>query len=842
MHTVGGAYRNADVSLVVITGEAGIGKSRLVSQFVAANTVPTVAVECFLLAGYPVAFSVLVRTLDAISEPGDEGSDAANVSARLRQFERWLSGLVSRARDKRAVLVIEDVQWADETTLAFITYLAHVPRSDDLLTVLTVRSDSGIAPPPLLVDVMRHGRTRTVALTRLNAEDAVKLAGLLGVGGSDSVEVAQHSEGNPYLIGELVTGRGMLPTHVEEMLLLRTRSLGADARAVLDLASVAGPHITDALLSGVLQWDPDRYSPAVREVLSSGAVLQDGDGYIFGHSLTREALLAKMLPSERQASHRAIATVLEKQFVSPATSGAVALHWYAAGDVEHSRTAAIRAAKHAFGANAFDVAWSHYTQALALFGDAGTGVETVPGRILAGASEAARWAGDSRAARRLAERGARAATDPFERAAFLEQLGRCLWEDGRGPESTRILELALAAIDDVPPSRAREEATAAMTAALARNAMAASRYGDAADQAGRALALARTTGLRRVEADALITLGVARALSGADESILVLRQGLGIARDLDDREAICRAHSNLVFVLDLLGQVEACTRAATEGLEYLRSCGLELGVSAMFINNAVAVLIDRGRLAEADRLLSDVLEAAPDSQDVPNSLWLDRARLALLRGDVGVARSAVDQLAGMDFEDDAWVAAAAAIVRARLAVLDGAVDTALHLLEHAAANSAEDQALVVQLCRAGLQIAADAGRGTDFGGQLPMHPPVEAGEPPSRMDNRARRTASRRGRRRSGRMGRGVRPMDSGRPPVRRRLLPIPPSGIAGCPACPGSSIGGGRGCPGNRRLRRCRPPGVRHRGPPEAGATGARRAVSQGRQGGRSTRPVDRT
>lgn len=720
------AYDDVDINMVVITGEAGIGKTRLIREFVRDRSIRTVEVECFLLASYPVAFSILARALDLISEPSDEEPDASTISARLRQFERWLSGLVTQAADKRVMVVIDDAQWADETTLAFITYLAHVARADDLLTVVTLRSEQGASAPASLVDVMRHGRTRTLPLARLNPHDARELAGLLGARSADRAEVARRGEGNPYLIGELVAGQGLLPTHVEELFLLRTRTLGADARALLDLASVAGPRVSDSLLSAVLDWERARYSAAVREVLGSGTLLQDGDGYVFAHSLAREALLEQMLAIDRQATHRAIAMVLEKHGVSAATSSALALHWYAAGDVKHSRMAALRAARDAFAGNAFDVAWAHYRHALTLAGDPPDGVESVSGAILAAASEAARWAGDSRAARQLAERGARSAVDPFERAAFLEQLGRCLWEDGRGPESTRILELALGSVGDVPPSLAREKATAAITAALARNAMVGSRYAEAAEQAGRALILACATGSRRVEADALITMGAARALSGTSDSVPVLRRGLDIARDLDDREAICRAHSNLVFVLDLVGQVAACTQAATEGLEYLRACGLELGVSAMFVNNAVAVLIDRGRLIEADRLLTDVLEAAPSAQGLPRALWLDRARLALLRGDVPAARAAADQVAGLDIEDDAWVAVAAAVVRARLAALDGAIDTALELLQRVSAYSAEDPALVAQLWRVALEIAADAGRRTDFAERLPTFSPADA--------------------------------------------------------------------------------------------------------------------
>src|SRR4051812_24001599 len=170
----------AETATLVITGEAGVGKSRLVDELVARTGAPHVRVGCFQLAGESIAFTVLDRLMERLA-PAPRDQSHSGASGRVRTFERWLDGLVSVGGAQQGLLVVEDVHWADESTLAFLAFVTHVAPPGRLCTVLTLRDDEALPDQVRrgINDLLHHPRARTLDLQRLPPEDALALVAAL---------------------------------------------------------------------------------------------------------------------------------------------------------------------------------------------------------------------------------------------------------------------------------------------------------------------------------------------------------------------------------------------------------------------------------------------------------------------------------------------------------------------------------------------------------------------------------------------------------------------------------------------------------------------------------------
>ena len=702
------AYADPDTTFVVLTGEAGVGKSRLAEDLVAWTAAPCVPVHCFELAGERVAYSLLYRALEDIEDQQVPPSSdlPLGLSTQLLQFERWATRLATLGQDSRALLLVEDLHWGDDSTFAFLSFLAHTPPLPSLLALLTWRDEVATHGQQrcVLPEALRHPRTLHLPVRRLATQPATQLAELLQAGRqmrADPLDLVERSGGNPYLLTELIASDGHLLDHVGDLLLQRAHDIEPDAEELLRLAAVAGPNLDDRLLAQALGWSTARCAKALKALLANGLVINPGDDLRFRHDLAREALVARLLPGERRTAHQRLAEAFQARGVTSNNSARLALHWTAAGDAGEAASASVRAGHDAFCANAFSESWQHYSRAL------GLDPSIRHAGVLARAAESARWAGALDDAIRLAQLAVSLVEDRYEQAAVLERLGRYLWEAGRGSQSTEVLHRAAALL----PSGQHPGLRASVLGALARNSMIVGDYEEALHLAQDALKLARDAGDRQVEADVLVTSGFCRIMRDADsEGASLIWEALRLAQELDDREVTCRGYANLLLGLDCLGLHKQAGDLVTQGLAYLRAHGLELGVGAMFVNNAVAVLIDRGRLDEAASVLDDVLprQHRGAQRGLHGSLWLDRARLATLQGDLQAAEQCLHTSQELGLEEDPWVKAEACITRARLQSALGDPQEAAQTAERALLELESDEpVLVARLCRVGLEMIAD---------------------------------------------------------------------------------------------------------------------------------------
>ena len=637
-------------AVVLLAGEAGIGKTRLAAEGAAraeASGALVLRGSCVQLGrdGLPFApvvdaLRTLVRDTPAdelgallgpsradiarlLPEAGPPGSaDAAEPGTASRLFEALL-GLFGRlAATRPLVLVIEDVHWADRATLDLLEFLVRSLRHERVLSIVTYRSDELHRGHPLRVLLAELDRLRNVERLELGRFDrervSEQLAAILGERPADALvdRVFERSEGNAFLVEEvldLVRGgeEDALPRSLRNVLLARTDRLSDPARQVLQVTAVGGRRVPHALLSEVAGLSDAELYAALREAVEHQVLEIDGDAYAFRHTMLRDAISDDMLPGEGARLHGAYAAALgahrDVRGDGAAPAGELAHHLYAAHDLAGALPVMLEAARQAAAAYAHAEAQQHLERALEVWprvpdAEARTGVDHV--QLLQRTIRAATDAGNEDRAVLLTDQ-ALAEVDrerePARTALLLEHKASLLRDLGRSDGSAE-LEAAVALLGDEP--------TPELAIVLASFAVAQINYSNferAGELARRAAAAANAAGARRVEASARISLGMSLGYTGRiEEGLVSLRDALELARDAGDSDSALRAQINLSDLYAAAGRHEAAVEVAAEGIALARQVGLARSRGAFLMGNQAESLFRLGRWDEAVR----VIEAA----------------------------------------------------------------------------------------------------------------------------------------------------------------------------------------------------------------------------------------
>ncbi len=686
------------LKLVLIGGEAGIGKSRLIAEWAGsarergALVLVGGAVDVGETAALPyVAIVEALRPFTVepgrsrLASAGSIGADLARLLPRLgpsptsparvtglpeefaqvRLFEQLLALLTRLAVDAPTVLALEDLQWADQSTRDLLVYLAHNVRDAPIGLIGSFRTDE---LPPLhpmravLGQLIRGTGTARLDLRPFGPEEhAAHVAELLGSTPAPALLRATYarSEGNPFYTEELLASgdpdTARLPESLRDALLVRLRELSPAAREVARVIGV-GWSVPHPLLSRVAALDETALLAALRETVDRGVVVPDPETgrYGFRHPLIVEAVYADLMPAERSRLHRAFAEALAADpglgDASPARAAAeLANHWYAAGVAREALPALIVAADEARGVHAQGEALTHLVRATELVDrmqDADGVLSIERWELDDRTALAAEAVGDFERAvdswQHALEHAADA--DPAVRADLLVRLGETEFLAGR---LDRFVAARRAAVELVPP----EPPTALRAFVLAKLAIAlslASQLADARPMAEKALAVARRIGSRPEEGKALSTLGTVLYLSGASEiAVRYLRQGLVISEELGrfGDEAIDR--SNLSEALHQAGELREAVAVVLEGLDRARANGLERTYGETMSAIAVNWLFLLGRWDEAERMAGEVLEHAPRGLSAD---WtaMALAELEIVQGRFDEAAAHLDRVLGGD--------------------------------------------------------------------------------------------------------------------------------------------------------------------------------------------------
>ena len=462
--------RAGERRLVLIGGEPGIGKTRLMAELCAAAHADGAEVRsgrCFEEAIAP--YQPFVEALgDAWLHDAPVAGDDAQ-GARWRLFESVDAALRTGAP---TVLALDDLHWADKGTLLLLAHLVRATRPAALLVVGTYRESELSRTHPLaatLGDLRRERLYERVSLAGLEVADVAQL--VRGWLGSEELAATLHEEtaGNPFFLEEVVrhlreTGAGAgIPESVREVLGRRLSRLGDGANRALQAAAVVGRDFDLALLERLDALAGVDVLEAVEEAAAAQLVREDGarpGRYGFAHPLVRETVYEELSLTRRVRLHGAVADALEALHGDdPARLSELATHRLAAaagGDPAAAVEVALRAARHCMAQLAYEDAAATATAALEAL-DAGGGVLRADVLLVRG--DALLRCGDEAAAREAFGAAGAIARE----AGDAERLARAaLGASGLGVTIIAVdewvvglLREALGAVGDDGPLRAR---------------------------------------------------------------------------------------------------------------------------------------------------------------------------------------------------------------------------------------------------------------------------------------------------------------------------------------------------------------------------------------------------
>ncbi|WP_106585866.1 helix-turn-helix transcriptional regulator [Murinocardiopsis flavida] len=681
--------RNDGATAVLLAGEAGVGKSRLLREYAARSPMARVVTGgCLEMGGDGVPFAPFITVLRRLVRdvPAAElGAVRRNELPRLlpelgplpeqpdegraRLFEEILT-LLEAAADKGGLAVIlEDLHWADPSTRALLVFLLHNLHEPGVQLLGGLRTDDLHRTHPmraLLPELVRLPSVTRIDLAALNpAEVAEQAAGIRGTALDPQAlaRVYERTGGNPLFVESLLeftgpdtTGfdRAPVPDIPREMLLGRLRGLDSAARRTVRLAAVGGEYTADALLAAASELDEDALDTALRAAVDANLLRPQGEGYAFRHALLAEAIHEDLLPGERIRLHRRYADALQAGVPGlPAAESAAqyAHHAYAGRDAPRALAAAWIAADAAAGALAYPEWLRMLERVLELWEEVEDPVAHLlptKGRtpltdrvdVLYTASIAAVEAGVPR-------RGAAFAD------AALEELG---WAGDPRPEDTADavrVALLLMARGDAYRESAHGSSLADLRAAqrllpadhperprllgtLAAGLMMHDQKAESLAVGEEALAAARGARQRRSEADALITIGtVVGARHDPEAGLRTLDEGLGIARAIGAAREELRAIINKGSVLLAAGRVDVAIEVTRRGLDRARELGLLRTRGAGVVNAVGCGLLVKGDLSGARSLLLNT----PGSD---NPMW--RGRRLVLCAEIEFYQGALTRL------------------------------------------------------------------------------------------------------------------------------------------------------------------------------------------------------
>jgi DNA-binding CsgD family transcriptional regulator/tetratricopeptide (TPR) repeat protein len=520
--------------LVLVSGEAGVGKSSLLEKFE-----ESLAGARWFWGACDGLFTPrpLGPLLDFASQVGGELSALCRAGAPREDLFGALLDQMTQPGGLQ-VFAIEDVHWADAATLDLLRFLGRRLRDTHALLVVTYRDEGLASGDPLRValgELATQRSTRRVSLPRLSPQAVDVLAEGTGFA---PAELFALTGGNPFFLNELLEhGHGALPTSARDAVLAHVAGLSDAARQVLDVAALIGSKVEPGLLLAVTQAAP----ALLDELLSCGVLTGDGDLLRFRHEIARLSVEQEIGVHRRAPVHRGILAALRRGGCDD--DARLAFHAEGAGDADLVLIHAPLAARRASALASHREAVVQYERALRF----ATGADdrtraALYGALAHEASLVDRWQ-DSADACRSALALWRALGDRLREGDTLVLFSRAMWRLCRGPESHQAAEEALAVLEPLGPS----SELAWAFASLAGTRMEQFRASEAVALSRRAWTLAEAFGLNDVLSEALNTQGCALAGDGGDWEG-VLRRSLQIALSHGLHAQAGRAFANLYTV------------------------------------------------------------------------------------------------------------------------------------------------------------------------------------------------------------------------------------------------------------------------------------------------------
>jgi DNA-binding CsgD family transcriptional regulator len=610
----------------LISGDAGVGKTRLVAELAGRATgrgFTVLSGRCAELGDsipyLPLADALRAATtgpspdqavLDAIAARPvlgrllpDRGATPPPADlpgiAQQQLFGAVLGTLAELASQRPVLLVLEDLHWADRSTRDLLTFLSRVLHRERVAVVVTYRTDDLHRRHPLrpvVAELLRLPGVTAIELAPLGYADMADHLSALAASPLDAAtlhRIVTRAEGNPYYGEELLAagnGRGgqdrqgsVLPTGLAALLLARFEQVSDTAQQVLRAGAVAGRHAEENIIRDASGLSAADFEEGIREAVAHQLLIPDGtQGYAFRHALIREAVYGDLLPGERTRLHARFAELLadpDRLATVPGSAAELAHHCLASHDITGAFTASVQAAQEAERLAAPAEAHRHYDAALALWERVGE-PEQLAGMhrgmlLFRSATNAAASGEVARAVHELRRlRGYLGdSADPALTSRVRERLAYFLLETEAHTDAVEAAQAAVDALPEDPPSweRARALGTLAQTLMYARDEEAAATVAKRAQQA------AGTASAPWVEADALVTLGQLSERGGqVDEAIRLYTMAHDQARDTQMLGVELRAAFELARAKLERGDLAGAVTTAHQGVARADENGLGL--------------------------------------------------------------------------------------------------------------------------------------------------------------------------------------------------------------------------------------------------------------------------
>jgi DNA-binding CsgD family transcriptional regulator/tetratricopeptide (TPR) repeat protein len=637
-------------STALVAGEAGIGKTRLASEL--GRRARDAGFEVLLgrsidLVGTELPYQPFLEALRPLGELRQVGGRRAG--SQLQAFEETLALLTDRAASAPVLLVLEDLHWADSSTLDLVVFLAHNLDDRPLLLLATYRADEPTSAERVrrLADgVRRSGSALVLELGPLGRDELTALLAAhadasLPAAVTDTIVV--RSEGNPFFAEELLAVAddegGQLPHAVRDLLLQRVARLDHSTQRVLRLAAAAGREVGYQLLQATVELSEGDLRDSLRQAVEHGVLVAEPErsSFRFRHALLAEAIYATVLPGEREELHARLADVLARS--GDAGPAELAPHWAAAGRNPEALIASVEAARQAEAVFGLPEALAHLVRALALWDVVPDAVELVGVDFAELCSWTAGLASRTGSAPRAVELQRRAIDlvgegDRRRTALLYARLSRYLYECGKDDAGLAALEQAVELVPAEPPSAERAEVLATFGSGLRL----AWRFEESLSVCQDALAVARAVGARQAEFRARNVLGSDLVFLGrAEEGLSHLRQVLELAEESGDPVELGVAFTSLTDAYTMLGRPREAARLGAAGLEAMRGSGVE---NTVLEANYIEALLAIGEWDTADEASATALRAV--TANYPYMLLGQRADLEIGRGRFDEARAHLD--------------------------------------------------------------------------------------------------------------------------------------------------------------------------------------------------------
>lgn len=581
--------------LVLLAGEAGIGKTAVVREFVR-----KVGPSARLLWGSCDALSTprpLGPLLDiAASVPGELPASLAASSPREVIFAALLAEL---SGGRSTILVIEDVHSADAATLDLLRFLSRRLSATRTLLLVTYRDDEVGPKHPLRVtlgDIASNTGLRRVTLRPLTEEAVHSLAAGTSL---DPRILYRQTCGNPFFVTEATASPGEpVPESVRDAVLARVARLDAAARNTLEAAAIIGPSAEVGLLRKVV-------GPgfSLQPCLEAGTLRGESHSVSFRHELARQAVLSALPPDQRRDWHAKILAALRA--MPPQSRDMATLSHHAAGAQEAKAILEFAAAagRQAAALRSHREAAAQYGRALSCAASARTSRRAELLEAYAYQCYLTSQLDEAIRAQEEANRIRGALGDRLRQGDNLRWLSRFNWFDGRNAEAERCAKEAVELLEDLPPGPelAAAYSNQAQLRMNAGDAPAATRWGR------KAITIARRLRDPGLEAHALNNVGTALMTVSQMRGKAELERSLGLARASPGcEEHVARALTNLSCLLVMKRRLSEGDALLADGLAY--TAEHDLDAFHLYLSGWKALSeLYQGRLAEAARLSAETL-------------------------------------------------------------------------------------------------------------------------------------------------------------------------------------------------------------------------------------------